>query len=164
MPASRGRAPSWPRVDGGNRAIWHESLPRPTAARRAGASDDPRRASRESLRSRVGLLPTSTGGNDGILTACVSPGCCDGHCWRALSFPLDARAAEPRSGGRRPRPEDVQLKTKDGLHLHDGLLCRQRRFYGAMKNSVPIILLHAYKGDCHDFDDLALRCKSRGMR
>jgi len=75
----------------------------------------------------------------------------------ALMFPLDARAAEPEAAEDSPAPEDVQLRTKDGLHLHAVYYAGTQK-----KNSVPIILLHAYNGDCHDFDNLALMLQHRG--
>jgi pimeloyl-ACP methyl ester carboxylesterase len=75
----------------------------------------------------------------------------------ALLFPVDARAADADGSDEIPAPEDIQLQTKDGLRLH-------AIFYGGTqkKNSVPIIVLHAYNGDCHDFDDLALMLQKQG--
>jgi pimeloyl-ACP methyl ester carboxylesterase len=81
----------------------------------------------------------------------------------ALVFPLDARAADPAAAQPEadeiplPAPEDVQLRTKDGLHLHAVYYAGTQK-----KQSVPIVLLHAYNGDCHDFDDLALLLQRRG--
>ncbi len=75
----------------------------------------------------------------------------------ALLLPIDARAADPETTDEIPPPEDVQLRTKDDLHLH-------AVYYAGIqkKNSVAIILLHAYNGDCHDFDDLALLLQKQG--
>ncbi|HEX4142065.1 MAG TPA: alpha/beta fold hydrolase [Pirellulales bacterium] len=83
----------------------------------------------------------------------------------ALVFPLDAHGAEPDPPAgdsadaeeKPPAPEDVLLRTKDKLHLHAVYYPGTQK-----KNSVPIILLHAYNGDCHDFDDLALLLQKRG--
>jgi alpha-beta hydrolase superfamily lysophospholipase len=73
----------------------------------------------------------------------------------ALLFPLDARAQDKEK--EIPDPEDIQLKTKDGLHLH-------ATFYPgtAQKLAVPVILLHGIKGDRHEFANLALALQKVG--
>jgi pimeloyl-ACP methyl ester carboxylesterase len=82
----------------------------------------------------------------------------------ALCFPLDARGEDKEEPI--PEAETVLLKTKDGLQLH-------ATFYPARtmnKNGteVPkkvraaVILLHGYKGERQDFDELALRLQATG--
>ena len=82
----------------------------------------------------------------------------------ALLFPVDARAQEKDA---LPEPEDVLLKTKDGLVLHATIYPGQAaKFYSDAqshkKESVPVIVLHGYKKDRHDFDELATALQSRG--
>jgi pimeloyl-ACP methyl ester carboxylesterase len=66
----------------------------------------------------------------------------------ALGSPL---AAQEEGEKKIPPPEDMKLVTKDGMEL----VCT---FFGGTKGkeSVPVILLHGYKGNRHDFDSLAL--------
>jgi pimeloyl-ACP methyl ester carboxylesterase len=76
----------------------------------------------------------------------------------ALMFPLDVRAADSDGAEEPPpAPEDVQLQTKDGLRLHAVFYAGTQK-----KNSVPIVVLHTFKGDCHDFDQLALLLQKQG--
>lgn len=86
----------------------------------------------------------------------------------ALMFPLDAHAAPSEEGDEIPLAEDVYLKTKDGVNLH--AVYYPRRIFTALdkgspaqkKNSVAVILLHAYNGDCHDFESLAKLLQEQG--
>jgi pimeloyl-ACP methyl ester carboxylesterase len=77
----------------------------------------------------------------------------------APSLAFDVRAAEDADAI--PKLEEVHLETKDGLRLRAvyypsrGLTSSDGRPV-PKKDRVPIILLHGYEGDCHDFDDLAL--------
>lgn len=59
--------------------------------------------------------------------------------------------AQEEDENKIPKPEDVVLLTKDNLELH----CT---YYGGTKKkeSVPLVLVHDYKGNRHDWDDLAL--------
>ncbi len=56
-----------------------------------------------------------------------------------------------------PKPEEVKIRTADGLTL-------AATFYGSKlgKKAVPIILLHALKGSRSDFDELALKLQRAG--
>ncbi len=72
----------------------------------------------------------------------------------AILFPLDVRGAED---DEIPEPEELVLKTNDSLLLHATF------FPGTHdKESVPIILLHGFKRDRHDFDSLALYLQKQG--
>ncbi len=55
------------------------------------------------------------------------------------------------------KPEEVKIRTDDGLTL-------SATFYGSKlgKKAVPIILLHALKGNRADFDELALKLQRAG--
>lgn len=54
-------------------------------------------------------------------------------------------------------PQDLVLKTEDGLDLHTVYYPGPK-----LKKSVPVILLHAFKGDHRDFDELAQLLQSIG--
>ena len=72
----------------------------------------------------------------------------------AILFPLDVRGAED---DEIPEPEEVTLKTNDDLLLHATF------FPGThLKESLPIILLHGFKGDRHDLDGLATFLQKQG--
>ena len=81
-----------------------------------------------------------------------------------------AGAAEPDAKGKKPpavkgaeeeevdlTPQDLALKTDDGLELHAVYYPGPK-----LKKSVPVILLHAFKGDSRDFDDLAKLLQLQG--
>lgn len=59
--------------------------------------------------------------------------------------------AQPEDDDSKPKQEDVVLPTKDGVQLY----CT---YYNGLKKkeSTPVILLHDYKGNRHDWDNLAL--------
>ncbi len=71
----------------------------------------------------------------------------------ALLFPLDVRGADKEI----PPPEEVVIPTVDGVLLH-------ATFFPGIheKDSVPIILLHGFKRDRHDFDGLAAYLQGQG--
>ena len=74
----------------------------------------------------------------------------------AVLFPVDVRGAEEEES-EIPPAEDLTLTTADGLIL-------RATFFPGMheKKSVPIILLHGYKGDRSDFDGLAKFLQEQG--
>ncbi|HTU26290.1 MAG TPA: alpha/beta fold hydrolase [Pirellulales bacterium] len=87
----------------------------------------------------------------------------------ALVLPLDVRTARAETADEKagaelkiPPPEEVFLKAKDGLSLHAIYYPGAPRKGKNQKDSVPVILLHAYNGDCHDFDDLAELLQKQG--
>ncbi len=76
----------------------------------------------------------------------------------AILFPLEVRAADKANKKDEiPAPEDIIIKTSDDLILH-------ATFFAGTddKESVPVILLHGYKGDRHDFDGLAAYLQKQG--
>jgi pimeloyl-ACP methyl ester carboxylesterase len=68
----------------------------------------------------------------------------------SIAFPLTALAAEEEEEGP-PKPEDIELVTKDGVVL-------KATWYASRKKTeaVPVMLLHQYRGSRGDFRDLAL--------
>jgi pimeloyl-ACP methyl ester carboxylesterase len=73
----------------------------------------------------------------------------------AILFPVDVRGAEEED--EIPAPEDIVLKTGDDLLLHATYLAGTHE-----KESVPIILLHGFKRDRHDFDALGIYLQKQG--
>src|SRR5262245_11556684 len=71
-----------------------------------------------------------------------------------IGAPLLAQAPAAK---KPPAPEDVTLKTKDGVNI------RATYFGGlAKKNSVPIIMLHGWEGQRGEYDTLALGLQGKG--
>src|SRR3989304_4268313 len=74
-----------------------------------------------------------------------------------LAFASAAQAEQRDEVEKPPEPKDVVLRTSDGLELH-------ATFFPGMdgKESVPVILLHAWKEDRHDYLSLAGYLQSFG--
>jgi len=68
-----------------------------------------------------------------------------------------AKADSPAKPKENPKPEDIELETRDGLQL-------QATYYGSIqgKDTVPIIMLHGWKGSRADLEGLALLMQARG--
>jgi len=71
--------------------------------------------------------------------------------------PADKPAAKGPEKKKIPAPEDVSVTTKDGVEL-------QGTFYAGLKGkeSVPVMLVHGYKGSRSDYKDLAPYLQSLG--
>ena len=74
----------------------------------------------------------------------------------ALLLPLDVRGADDEED-ELPAPEEIVRTTVDGVVLHATYLPGTHE-----KDSVPIILLHGFKGSRHDFDGLATYLQTKG--
>ena len=89
-----------------------------------------------------------------LCSALVSTGCLlvDGP---RVAIAQPKAASEPEE--ELPDPEEVTFETDDGVTV-------QATYYGSLegKNAVPVILLHGYKGDRRDFDELALFLQQLG--
>ncbi len=76
----------------------------------------------------------------------------------ALTFPVDVRGADKAAKKDEiPAPEDVVLKTADGLLLHATWYAGTKE-----KESVPVILVHGFKGSRKDFEALAVYLQKQG--
>lgn len=75
----------------------------------------------------------------------------------ALLLTLAAVPARGQEGDEIPPPEDVPLQTKDGVQLG-------ATFYPGTKGkeTVPILMLHSYKGSRIEFHELALALQEAG--
>src|SRR5262245_24526193 len=71
---------------------------------------------------------------------------------------LRAQAPATKAPAKKPpKPEDVTLKTKDGVNI------RATYYAGlAKKDSIPVIMIHGWEGQRGEFDALALGLQARG--
>ena len=72
-------------------------------------------------------------------------------------LPAAARAADKEKEKEIPKPEDVELSTRDGVQI-------EATYYGSLlgKDAVPIVMLHSFKKSRAEFEGLALAMQARG--
>lgn len=74
----------------------------------------------------------------------------------AMAGPALGQAVDPKT--KIPPPEEVELKDKNGLPLtKDGVILKATFYPGLLKEkSIPVLLLHGYKGNRTEYAGLAL--------